>query len=270
MSLSGKNVIVTGATSGFGVQIAKALSEAGASVFIGGRRAEQGQQVAKETGSTFHTVDVASDESNKAFFDAAKSHFSGANVDYILLNAGVEGSNEDTIITNFNIENYDYIYSVNVRGTLLGLQYGSKLLRQNGTFLVTSSVGSILPMSINPVYVSSKAALNSLVRSYAAQFAESQDERIKSLSILAVNPTVYETDMSDRFTGGSTDVANAFAKMANPSQRVGKAEEFAKIVMELVQGALPYQSGDVFVADTDTHFLIEEYMTRMGEVLAQA
>jgi NAD(P)-dependent dehydrogenase (short-subunit alcohol dehydrogenase family) len=270
MSLSGKNVIVTGATSGIGVQITKALSEAGASVFIGGRRAEQGEQVAKETGSTFHNVDVANDESNRLFFEAAERHFGGANVDYILLNAGVEGKNEDTVVTSLSIDNYDYIYSVNVRGTLLGLQYGSKLLRQNGTFLVTSSVGSILPMSVNPVYVSSKAALNSLVRSYAAQFAESEDERIKSLSILSINPTLYETEMSDRFTGGSQDVVNGFAKMVNPSQRPGKADELAKIVKELVHGELPYQSGDVFVADADTHFPIDEYMTRMGKVVAQA
>jgi NAD(P)-dependent dehydrogenase (short-subunit alcohol dehydrogenase family) len=270
MSLSGTNVIVTGATSGFGVAIAKVLSEDGASVFIGGRRAEQGEQVAKETGSTFHTVDVANDESNKTFFEAAEKHFGGANVDYILLNAGVEGKNEDTVITNFNIENFDYIYSVNVRGTLLGLQYGSKLLRQNGTFLVTSSIVSILPMSVSPVYASSKAALDSLVRSYAAQFQESEDERIKSLSILSINPAVYETEMGDRFTGGSQEVLNGLAKMVNPSQRPGKADELAKIVKGLLQGELSYKSGDVFVADADSHFQIDEYMTRMQKVVTQA
>jgi NAD(P)-dependent dehydrogenase (short-subunit alcohol dehydrogenase family) len=264
MSLSGKNVIVTGATSGFGVAIAKILTEAGASVFIGGRRMEQGEQVAKETGSTFHTVDVANDESNKEFFEAAEKYFGGAKVDYILLNAGVEGKNEETIITNFNIENYDYIFSVNVRGTLLGLQYGSKLLRQNGTFLVTSSLVSILSMSGSPIYASSKAALDSLVRSYAAQFAESEDERIKSLSILSINPGVYETEMADRFTGGNKDMLTGFAKMFNPSRRLGKADELANIVKNFVEGELSYKSGDVFAADADTHFPIAEYMSRVA------
>lgn len=270
MSLSGKNVIVTGATSGFGVEIAKALSAAGASVFIGGRRTEKGQQVAKEVGATFHTVDVADEESNKAFFEAAEKHFDGQKVDYILLNAGVEGKNEDTVVTNLSIENYDYIYSVNVRGTLLGLRFGTPLLRNNGTFLVTSSVGSILPMSANPVYVSSKAALDSLVRSYAAQFAESEDERIKSLSIFAINPTLYETAMASRFVGGDMDMAQGFSKMVNPSQRPGKADELAKIVKDFVHGALPYQSGDIFVADADTHFPISEYMSRMEKATTEA
>lgn len=268
MSLANKNIVITGATSGFGKEIAASLSRAGANVFLGGRRAEQGAKVANEINATFHQVDVANEESNKTFFAAAESHFEGPNIDYILLNAGVEGKNEDTNVSSLNIESYDYIYSVNVRGTMLGLQYGIKTLRSNGTFLVTSSAGSILPLSANPVYVSSKAAVDSLVRSYAAQFAESEDERIKSLSILAVNPTLYETEMSNRFVGGSEEMANGFAKMVNPSQRVGKANELADIVKHFVHGDLPYQSGDLFVADADTHFPLSEYMTRMQKATA--
>jgi NAD(P)-dependent dehydrogenase (short-subunit alcohol dehydrogenase family) len=92
MSLQGKNVIITGATSGLGVQMAAALSSAGATVFIGGRRADTGARVAQDTNSTFHVIDVADEESNKAFFAAAAKHFGGQNVDYIILNAGVEGN----------------------------------------------------------------------------------------------------------------------------------------------------------------------------------
>ncbi|KAL7560300.1 hypothetical protein ACA910_005202 [Epithemia clementina (nom. ined.)] len=264
MSLSGKNIIITGATSGLGVAMAKSLSAAGASVLIGGRRAEQGQQVANEIGATFHTVDVAEEASNKAFFEAAEKHFGpGQTVDYILLNAAVEESEDADLSSNFKIENYDYIYSVNVRGVLLGLSYGIKLLREHGTFLVTSSAGSIGAFGGAPVYFSSKAAVDSLVRSYAAQFAESKDERIKSLSIVSINPTLYLTEMADRFVGGNMDIATAFAKINNPIGRPGKPKEFAKVVTDFVRGKLPYQSGDVFVADADTHFPIAEYTARL-------
>lgn len=270
MSLQGKNIIITGATSGFGVEMASTLSNEGANVFIGGRRANKGEQVAKQTKTTFHKVDVADQDSNKAFFEAAKAHFQGSNVDYILLNAGVEGNAAETTIKDLNVDTYDYIYSVNVRGVILGMQFGTPLLRKNGSFLVTSSVGSVLPFSANPVYASSKAALDSLVRSYGAQFAESEDERIKSLSIVAVNPTLYATEMADRFVGGNQDMANAFAKMLNPSQRVGSAEELAEIVREFVHGDLPYKNGDTFVADADSHFPLNDYMNRMAAVAAQS
>jgi NAD(P)-dependent dehydrogenase (short-subunit alcohol dehydrogenase family) len=225
MSLRGKNVIITGATSGFGAQIASVLSgEEGAAVFIGGRRIDRGTQVAKETNSTFHVVDVADEESSKTFFAAAEAHFGGRNVDFILLNAGLGGTAAETVVPNLNVQSYDLCFGVNVRGIFLGLQYGAPLLRTGGTFLFTSSIISILPASFNPAYGASKAAVDSLVRSYAAQFAESPDERIQSLSVMGINPTLYETEMSCRYLKSDANAFAAAAKVYNPSQRVGKAE----------------------------------------------
>jgi hypothetical protein len=76
--------------------------------------------------------------------------------------------------------------------------------------------------------------------------------------------------MTDRFAGGSEHMANLFAKMLNPCQRPGKADELARVVKAFVQGELPYQSGDVFVADAETHFPISEYTTRMQEATTKA
>jgi hypothetical protein len=73
-----------------------------------------------------------------------------------------------------------------------------------------------------------------------------------------VNAAAYDTEMGDRFTGGNQEVLNDLAKMVNPSQRPGKADELAKIVKGLLQGELSYKSGDVFVADADSHFQIDE------------
>lgn len=272
MSLQGKNVIITGATSGFGVHIAAALSAEGASVFIGGRRADKGAEVAITTNSTFHVVDVADEESNQQFFAAAEKHFGGKkqNVDFILLNAGVEGHSEETVIPTLDVKTYDYIFNVNVRGVILGIQHGTPLLRHGGTFVMTSSAGSIVPFAGNPVYGASKAAVDSLVRSFAAQLADSRDERLRSLSMVSVNPTLYTTELSERFMGtDDKEVSAMFAKSFNPSQRVGKAEELADIVRDFVQGKLPYKSGDSFVTDADTHFPLNEYFDRMNKATTQ-
>jgi NAD(P)-dependent dehydrogenase (short-subunit alcohol dehydrogenase family) len=264
MSLRGKNVVITGATSGFGIHIASALSAEGASVFIGGRRADLGAQVAKDTNSTFHVVDVVDQDSNQVFFAAAEKHFGGQSVDFILLNAGVEGNSEETVIPTVEVKTYDYIFNVNVRGIILGVQYGTPLLRNGGTFVFTSSVGSIIPFSLNPMYGASKAAVDSLVRSYAAQLAASEDERLKSLSMVTINPTLYATAMSERFMGSDADdVAMAFAKGSNPCQRIGQAKELAGIFLDFVKGNLPYTSGDNIGADADTHFPLNEYFGRL-------
>jgi NAD(P)-dependent dehydrogenase (short-subunit alcohol dehydrogenase family) len=267
MSLSGKNIIITGATSGLGLQAAALFSNEGASVFFGGRRTNQGAVVAEQTKTTFHTLDAADEKSNEKFFSAAADHFGGSEmVDYIFLNAGVEGIYEETRFDQLSIENADYIYNVNVRGVLLGIKHGISLLRKNGGFVATSSVASILPVSRNPVYAASKAAVDGLVRGYAGQFTESNDDRIKSLSIVTVNPVFYTTEMSDRFTGGNPDIANMRAKAINPCQRPGTGEEFAKVLAEYIRGTLHYKSGDHVATDADTHFLLSEYFDRMKSV----
>jgi len=271
MSIEGKNIIITGATSGIAVAWAAELSKEGASVFIGGRREDKGLEVAKQTKSTFHKVDVALEESNKAFFAAAMKHFGGSEsepecVDFVFLNAGVEGDNGDGIAT-LDIKTYDYIFDVNVRGIILGLQYAQKLLRQNGSFVFTSSIGSILDTP--SLYGASKAAVDSLTRSYAKQFADSDDERLNSLSVYSINPAWFISEMTDR------GVAKGYrhsvvARMANPSQRPGTGEDLAKTIKEMVKGNLPYKSGANICVDADTHFPLDEYRSRLEAAIAAA
>ena len=265
MSLTGRNIIITGATSGIGVQLASVLSANGANVFIGGRRAEKGDKVAAETRSTFHTVDVADEASNKAFFAAAAEHFGGEQtVDYILLNAGVEGSAEDASIQTLSIENHDYVFGVNVRGFMLGLQHGTPMLRKGGKIYCTSGLLSIIPFALNPTYAATKAALESLVRSYAAQVAQSNDERIRSLSIIAISPCLFATELSNRFSQKNNIEGEKMAKLHNPSGRVGKPDELASTVLGLLNRQITgYNSGDVIACDADTHFPITEFFGRL-------
>jgi NAD(P)-dependent dehydrogenase (short-subunit alcohol dehydrogenase family) len=279
-SLVGKNIIITGATSGLGVDMAAALSREGANVFIGGRRSDLGQKVALQTKTTFHLVDVADEASNRAFYQAAADHF-GANaaagegkhvVDYIFLNAGVEGNGSEMVVGTdaFNVSAYDYVFSVNVRGIVLGLQFGTQWLRSGGSFVLTSSGGSILPMPTVPFYAASKATVDALARSFAAQFAQSSDDHLKSLSIVTINPMLYATEMSDRMTGGNDAMLQYFASLLNPSKRVGKGSELAALVVDYTRGDMTYQSGDSFVLDADTHFPLAEYFDRMKAVVAAA
>lgn len=82
MSLEGKNIIITGAMLGVVVNWTTELSKEDASVFIGCRWEEKGMEVAKQqTNTTFHKVDVASEESNKEFFAATTKSFGGGSDD---------------------------------------------------------------------------------------------------------------------------------------------------------------------------------------------
>lgn len=270
MSLAGKNIIITGATSGIGEGMAATFAKEGASVFIGGRRQEKGKEVAAATGTTFHVVDTADGDSNKAFFEAAAAHFGGPeSVDYIFLNAGVEGGLEDSSITSPKVvDNYDFVFGVNVRGVMYGFQYGTEQLRAGGGIVVTSSVASVFPVAIMPVYAASKAAVDSLVRCFAAQFKESDDDRIKSLSVYGVNPAVYGSEMVTRLFKEDSAI-EGMAKGFNISGRVGKPSELAQTMVELMQNKLPYNSGDSIAVDGDTHLPLTEYPARHAEAMKE-
>jgi len=265
-SLEGKNIIITGATSGIAVAWAAELSKEGASVFIGGRREDKGLEVAKQTNSTFHQVDVASEESNKDFFAAAMTHFGGSGseptcVDFVFLNAGVSNGDQTHDAATLDIKAYDYIFGVNVRGIISGLKYGTPLLRQQGTLVFTSSIASIL--STASLYGASKAAVDSLTRSYAKQFADSDDERLKSLSVYSINPCWYISEMTDHYTDKFVVRHSVVGRLANPSQRPGTPEDLAKTVGEIVKGNWPYTSGANVCVDADTHFPLDEYLSRL-------
>lgn len=211
-------------------------------------------------------VDVADEESNRAFFRAAAVHFGGdQTVDHIFLNAGVEGNESEMVAGTdaFAVNAYDYVFSINVRGIVLGLQFGTRLLRPHGSFLLTSSGVSVQPFPTNPVYGASKAAVDALARSFAAQLAQSTDDHLRSLSILTVNPLVYASEMATRMTGGNDDIMQYFVTQFNPSQRVGQGHEYGQLMVDYARGAMPYQNGDSFAVDADTHFPLSEHSDRL-------
>mmetsp|Transcript_7659 Transcript_7659/g.8691 ORF Transcript_7659/g.8691 Transcript_7659/m.8691 type:complete len:218 (-) Transcript_7659:208-861(-) len=184
-------------------------------------------------------------------------------VDFVFLNAGVSnGDSSAHDATTLDVKTYDYIFGVNVRGIISGLKYGTPLLRPKGTFVFTSSVASIMS-NATCLYGASKAAVDSLTRSYAKQFADSGDERLKSLSVYSINPCLYISEMTNRVFDKGVWRQSVAGRWANPSQRPGTAEDLAKTIREMVKGNWPYTSGANVCVDADTHFPLDEYYSRL-------
>jgi NAD(P)-dependent dehydrogenase (short-subunit alcohol dehydrogenase family) len=247
------NVVITGATSGFGVDVASAFVKAGHKVVIGGRRADKGAEVAKQTGATYFQVDVSDAASNKEFFNKAKKAL--GSFDYVLLNAGVEGAVGAPVEAGtFDEKNFDQVFGINVRGTLLSQREAMPYINPGGKIIYTSSIVSLIPLPDGPIYAASKGALDSLAISYAAQFAKSEDARLKSIQVFTINPALYESPMVMRFCGDDMKKVNAFAADLNPCGRPGKGEELAKTFMLIASDQCPYKSGDSIVCDAGQHW----------------
>jgi len=235
--MKGKIALVTGGTSGIGRAIALALARAGAAVVVTGRREAEGQEtvrLVKQAGgqASFYRADVSREADIRASVDhTVKTH---GRLDIAINNAGVELVQP---LVEATPEDFRRIYDVNVLGVLLSMKHEvPAMLRSGGGSIVNlSSVAGHIGFPGIAIYGSSKAAVLSLTRVAAIEFAK-QNIRVNSVS-----PAAIATDMFDRFAGSKENQA-AFAAQ-HPVGRVGQPEEVAAAVLFLASDAAPFVTG---------------------------
>jgi NADP-dependent 3-hydroxy acid dehydrogenase YdfG len=148
-NIKDKVIVITGASSGLGEAAAKHLSELGATVVLGARRAERIEKLAKEitdngSKALALSVDVTQPEQVKKLVDATFKQF--GRVDVILNNAGIMPLSS---MERLNVEEWNKMIDVNIKGVLNGiaavLPYMKK--QKSGQIINTSSVAGhkILP-----------------------------------------------------------------------------------------------------------------------------
>jgi NAD(P)-dependent dehydrogenase (short-subunit alcohol dehydrogenase family) len=155
----GKTAVVTGAASGIGRATAKALADAGATVWLLDVNDELGASAAEAAGGTYTHLDVSDPDAWRAFYGTLDQ------LDLLHLNAGIYDISL-TDITQVSDARYRAYTGVNLDGVFFGLREAIPLLeRTNGAVVVTSSMAGLMPLPGNPVYAATKWALIGLVRS---------------------------------------------------------------------------------------------------------
>src|ERR1700744_6306121 len=169
MELEGKKALVTGGTSGIGREVAKQLAALGAEVVVSGRDAERGAETVTEIEGTggkarFVAADLAD-------FDAiaALAEEVGA-VDILVNNAGIFDFAPTPDETR---DNFEAMFDVNVRAPyFLTAALAPKMAGRGGGAIVNvSTMVAELGMAGSSSYAASKAALASLTRTWAGEFA---------------------------------------------------------------------------------------------------
>ena len=155
----GKTAVVTGAASGIGRATAKALADAGATVWLLDVNDELGPSAAEAAGGTYIHLDVSDPEAWREFYDQLDQ------LDLLHLNAGIYDI-ALTDITQITDGRYRAYTGVNLDGVFFGLREAIPRLEQtNGAVVVTSSMAGLIPLPGNPLYAATKWALIGLVRS---------------------------------------------------------------------------------------------------------
>jgi len=204
-SLSGKSALITGGTSGIGLMVARRYIAAGAKVIIVGRRAT-GQALAAEIGAQFLQCDVADEDAVASMLNSAEQL--QGKLDILVLNAG-DGSLGDPL-SETDTELLLQVFQLNTFGTFFGLKHGPVHMNDGGAIICTSSAASIYRLPNFEPYASSKASVDSLVRSAAMELGQ------RGIRVNAVCPGGVATEMApydadqDQRLGKLTALGKAF------------------------------------------------------------
>jgi NAD(P)-dependent dehydrogenase (short-subunit alcohol dehydrogenase family) len=243
LDLSSKNAVVIGGTSGIGLALAKGLAEAGANVVPSGRRPELVESAAcavQKLGrkSLAHTCDV-SDRSSLAALLAAVTRELGA-VD-ILVNCA--GTTRRAPTLDVPEAEWNSIIETNLNGTLRACQiFGRHMIeRRRGRIINIASLSSFVALFEVAAYAASKAAVASLTKSLAIEWAP------HGVCVNAIAPGVFQTELNAALLNG-TPRAQEFL-LRTPMRRFGQVEELVGAAVFLASDSASFVTGHVLAVD---------------------
>jgi NAD(P)-dependent dehydrogenase (short-subunit alcohol dehydrogenase family) len=240
-SLQDKVAIVTGATSGLGVDFAVALAQAGADVVVAGRRAEKLEATAalvRAEGRRALAVptDVSIPEQAAALVDAAVAEF-GA-LDILVNNAGVGTA---VPATRESPEDFRRVIDINLNGSYWTAQAAGRVMRPGSSIINISSVLGLTTAGLpQAAYAASKAAVIGLTRDLAQQWCTRKGIRVNALA-----PGFFASEMTEQYPPGYIDQQMDRV----PLRRKGEAHELATALVFLASDASTYVIGQTLVVD---------------------
>jgi len=239
--LSGKIALITGGSSGIGLETAKLFAKEGAFVFITGRRQAELEKAVATIGSNAKGIrgDIANLGDLDRLFEEIKEV--KGRLDILFANAGLGEFAPLGMITEAH---FDKTFGVNVRGTLFTVQKALPLMGEGSAIVLNASIAAIKGTPAFSVYAATKAAIRSFARGWSV------DLRDRKIRVNVVSPGTVPTPAYDGF-GMTEDQMAGFLKGHSdvaPIGRVGLPSDIAEAVLFLASDKSSFVNGaELFV-----------------------
>ena len=247
--LKGKTALVTGASSGLGVEFARALASAGADVAILARRSEKLEGVAREIETLGVrclpvTADVTDPEAlEKALEETVKSL---GGLDILVNNAGIADFGKAEKLSR---EKWDEVLAVNLTAPFQLAQKAARIMIRQGRGGRIINISSVAGEVANPIfptvaYSASKAALTNMTRQLAVEWAG------HSITVNAIAPGWFPSEMTvDPSIGEIKPENRERIEAQTPLGRLGRPGELMGAVIYLASPAASYVTGAILPVD---------------------
>jgi 3-oxoacyl-[acyl-carrier protein] reductase len=241
-NLANKTALVTGASRGMGRATALALAAAGAHVIVHyGRNADEAKAVVDQIRAAAGRADAVSADlaapDGAHLLAAQVRNLAGSQLDILVSNAGI--SNAATFET-MTVKDFDSLFAVNVRAPFFLLQQLLPIMGDGGSIVFLSSLGARAAVGTLAAYASTKGAINTLVKYFAAALGP------RGIRVNAVAPGVIDTDMSN-FT--KTEDGRKTVMGMQSLKRIGQPGDVASVIAFLVSDEARWITGDVVAVD---------------------
>ena len=234
--LTGKKILVTGASSGIGRATAIECSRLGANLIITGRDEFRLQQTLQEMSGESHKVvlvDLTEDEGIQIVVDQVDK------VDGVVLCAGI---NDKALIKNIDRQKIEKMMNINLYSPLLLVRslLKNKKISKHVSIVMLSSISAYYPAVSNGLYAASKGAINSFSKILALELLPLKGR------VNCIQPAFVETEMLKKYT---LQEEIERIKENYPLGRFARPEEIAYAVIYFLSDASQWVTGNFFIMD---------------------
>ncbi len=244
--LGGKVAVVIGGAGGIGELIAAGLAKQGAKVAIASRSIEKLKEVAHRIQSESKSevvafqVDVTNEQSVAQLAEMVVSRFETVD---ILVNS--QGVNLKKPAAEFPVDDWDLMFDVNVKGTMLTCREFGKVMigKEKGKIINLSSVRGIRATlwGGNEAYCATKGAVDMITRTLAAEWAP------HNINVNAIAPSLIYTELAARTLQDPERLQRYLANV--PLKRVGQPKDVVGLCVFLASDASDFITGQILYVD---------------------